>query len=66
MTQLLMKYDNIALTTKLNDFFQFQEFCKNNQIVDSSTTLTRLFLLCSKLGLEIFSPILHLYVLILT
>jgi hypothetical protein len=44
---------------------QLQEFCQRNQIVDSSTTTSWLFLLWSNLGLEIFSPRLQLYVLIL-
>jgi hypothetical protein len=51
---------------KLTDFLYRQEFCQRKQIVDSSTTSARLFLLCSNLGLEIFSPRLHLYVLTLT
>jgi hypothetical protein len=41
-------------------------FCQHNQIVDSSTTAARLFLLCSNLGLEIFSPRLQLYEVTLT
>ncbi len=51
---------------KLTAFLYRQEFCQRKQIVDSSTTSARLFLLCSNLGLEIFSPRLHLYVLSLT
>jgi hypothetical protein len=47
-------------------FLQFQEFCQRNQIVDSSTTTDRLFLLYSNLGLEIFSPRIQIYVLTLT
>jgi hypothetical protein len=43
------------LIGKLTAFLQLQEFCQRNQIVDSSTTAARLFLLCSNLGLEIFS-----------
>ena len=101
MTQLLIKYANIALTTitirpgvwascplllvrlggyivnlcefysysligKLTVFLQIQEFCQYNQIVDSSTTTVRFFVLSSNLGLEIFSPRLQLYILILT
>jgi hypothetical protein len=46
-------------------FLHLQEFCQYNQIVDSSTTVARRFLLCSNLGLEIFSPRLQVYVLIL-
>ena len=45
---------------KLTTFLQIQEFCQHNQIVDSSTTTTRFFLLCSNLGLEIFSSRLQL------
>ncbi len=33
-------------------FLKFQEFSRHNQILDSSTTTVRLFLLCSNLGLE--------------
>jgi hypothetical protein len=55
-----------SLKKKLTAFFQLQEFCQRNQIVDSSTTAARLFLLCSNLGLEIFSGRLQVYVLILT
>jgi hypothetical protein len=51
---------------KLTVFFHLQEFCQRNQIVDSSTTTARLFLLWSNLGLEIFSPNLKLYILTLT
>jgi hypothetical protein len=46
-------------------FFAPWEFCQRNQIVDSSTTVVWLFLLYLNLGLEIFSPRLQLYVLIL-
>jgi hypothetical protein len=49
----------------LTTFSQFQEFNFRKQIVESSTTTTRLFLLCSNLGLEIFSPKIQFYVLIL-
>jgi hypothetical protein len=87
MTQLLIKYGYIALTTttihrvwyhlcllflvrlggyivnlsdfyfyrligKLTAFLQVQEFSLRKQIVESSTTSARLFLLCSNLGLE--------------
>ena len=52
-----------SLIGKLTVFLQFQEFCQRNQIVDSSTTTARLFLLCSNLGFEIFSPRLQLYAL---
>jgi hypothetical protein len=51
------------LIGKLTAFLQLQEFCHHNQTVDFSTTSVRLFLLCSNLGLEIFSPRLQLYVL---
>jgi hypothetical protein len=44
-------------------FLQLQEFCQCNQIVDSSTTSSRFFLLYSNLGLEIFSPRLQFSVL---
>jgi hypothetical protein len=36
MTQLLIKYANIVLTTTITAFLQFQEFCQRNQTVDSS------------------------------
>ncbi len=38
----------------------------SGRLHSESTTAARLFLLCSNLGLEIFSPRLQLYVLILT
>jgi hypothetical protein len=62
----LSEFYSYRLTGKLTAFSQLQEFCQRNQIVDSSTTSARLFLLCSNLGLETFSPSLQLYVLILT
>jgi hypothetical protein len=62
----LSEFYSYRLIGKLTAFLQLQVFCQLNQIVDSSTTVTRLFLLCSNLGLEIFSPRLQLYVLILT
>jgi hypothetical protein len=62
----LSEFYSYRLIGKLTTFLQLQEFCQRNQIVDSSTTVARLFLLCSNLGLEIFSPRLKLYVLILT
>jgi hypothetical protein len=40
---------------------QLQEFCQCDQIMDSSTTSGRLFLLYSNLGLEIFSTRLQFY-----
>jgi hypothetical protein len=55
-----------SLIGKLTFFLHLQEFCQRNQIVDSSTTIARLFLLYSNLGLEIFSPRIQVYVLILT
>ncbi len=62
----LSEFYSYRLIGKLTVFLQFQEFCQSNQIVDSSTTTARLFLLCSNLGLEIFSPRMQLYILILT
>ena len=44
-------------------FLQLQEFSFRKQIVESSTTSARFFLVYSNLGLEIFSPRLHLYAL---
>ncbi len=59
----LSDFYSYRLIGKLTVFFQFQEFSLRKQIVESSTTAARLFLLCSNLGLEIFSPRLQLYVL---
>ena len=61
----LSDFYSYRLIGKLTDFLQLQEFSFRNQIVDSSTTAARLFLLCSNLGLETFSLRLQLYVLLL-
>ncbi len=66
LDQSLNEFYSYRLIGKLTAFLQFQEFCQHNQIVDSSTTTERFFLLCSSLGLEIFSSSLQLYVLTLT
>jgi hypothetical protein len=52
---------------KGQSLLQLQEFSLRKQTpVASSTSAARLLLLCSNLGLEIFSPRLQLYILILT
>ncbi len=56
----LSEFYSYRLIGKLTAFLQIQEFCQRNQIVDSSTTTARLFLLSSNLGLEIFSSSLYL------
>ena len=61
--QNLLDFYSYRLIGKLTAFLQLHEFSLCNQIVDSSTTSARLFLLCSNLGLEIFSPRLQLYAL---
>ncbi len=61
----LSEFYSYRLIGKLTAFLHLQEFCQRNQIVDSSTTAARFFFLCSNLGLEMFSPRLHFYVLIL-
>ena len=63
----LSDFYSYRLIGKLTVFFQLQEFSLRKQTqVASSTSVGRFFLLCSNLGLEIFSPRLQLYVLILT
>ena len=59
----LSDFNSYRLIGKLTAFLQLQEFSLRKQIVDSSTTAARLFLLGSNLGLEIFSPRRQLYVL---
>jgi hypothetical protein len=57
------EFYSYRLIGKLTAFLQLQEFCQRNQTVDFSTTTGRFFLLCSNLGLEIFSPWMKVYVL---
>ncbi len=59
----LSEFDSYRLIGKLTAFLQLQELCLRNQIVDLSTTVARLFLLDSNLGLEISLSSLQLYVL---
>ncbi len=56
----LSEFYSSRLIRKLTTSLKFQEFCHHNQIMDSSTTHVWLFLLCSNLGLEIFSPRMYL------
>jgi hypothetical protein len=63
----LSDFYSYRLIGKLTAFLQLQEFSLRQQTpVASSTSAARLLLLCSNLGLEIFSPRLQLYVLIST
>jgi hypothetical protein len=48
LDQLHSEFYSYRLIGKLTAFLQLQEFCQRNQIVDSSTTAARRFLLCSK------------------
>ncbi len=74
-THLAISHDERDLTyiANLSDFYSyrfigklttfFQDFSLCKQIVESSTTSAQFFLLCSNLGLEIFSPSLQIYTL---
>jgi hypothetical protein len=59
----LSEFYSYRFIGKLTAFLHLQELCLHNQIVDFSTTVARLFLLCSNLGLEISLPRIQLYVL---
>ncbi len=57
----LSDFYSYRIIGKLTAFLQLQEFSLCKQIVGSSTTAVRLFLLYSNLGLEIFSSSLQCY-----
>jgi hypothetical protein len=56
----LSDFYSYRLIGKLTAFLQLQEFSLRKQTLDSSTSTARLFLLCSNLGLEIFTSSLSL------